>query len=118
MIHPQTVSCDFCSNPIAPGDHIVRIELPIPPTLRKELRAYLDGVMTAHPVSSPLSVMFGPEALVPQTWSLECCTACAFAILPDVREKVAGQIREMLARKIAASRRHDEAAQELDEEAV
>jgi hypothetical protein len=116
MIEPSKCSCDFCNNEIRQGDHLVKIDLPIPPSVRKEVIAQITTEMQTRPMTSPLSAMMpGPEQMVPHTWTLECCAPCAFGILPGAREKVITQIRDMLQRRIEIRRRAEDAARELDE---
>ena len=37
MIQPQRVTCDFCQVEIAAGCHVVKIDIQIPPALRRAL---------------------------------------------------------------------------------
>lgn len=117
MVVPQQIACDFCLNPIAEGAHYGLIKMPIPPTLRREMLDYAEKEVAPRLQQSPLSGMLGgAESFVPSTWSVEICTDCAFGIVPGLREKMAIQIRQTIARAVAAKRHHAESLENLEPE--
>jgi hypothetical protein len=115
MIEPAKTFCNFCKNEIKQGNAVVKIALPLPPKLRRDLIGAVEAELTARFKGSPLAGMISVESMLPTTWQLESCTACAYAILPDAQAMVELEVREAIMRRLASQRRSVEAGRELDE---
>lgn len=115
MIIPSRCMCDFCNTEIPEGRLVVKIQLPIPPSVRRELIDHVGKELPQRFASSPLSAIgFSAEMFVPSTWTLEICVGCAHGIFPDVNGKIIEQIRDVMRRQAIAKRRNIDAGEELE----